>query len=228
MSLSRVIGFLTLIISFYVNAQNVGYPATWWKPVPRDQARPWEILPQDAKVGVEVILSKRNELGVFSNLAHTPFTFENETYESVEAFWQMMKYPDPSDVLDPRNQFANQYPYTRDQVKNLFDFESKNAGEVANKIMKDHGINWISYKGKKFEYKDMSIGSEFHYKLISRVIKEKIMQNLKIKTLLLRTGDLILRPDHVITENSPKSYYYFDILMLIRSDLKMKKYYFRR
>lgn len=223
----KLISICLILFSFSVESQIRSYPAIWWKPVPRDQAQSWEILPQDAKPG-EVILSKRNELGVFSNLALSPFKYENERYESVEAFWQMMKYPDPKDLLDPRLQYAAEYPYTREQVKKLFDFDSKKAGEAANKVMKDHGIKWISYRGKKFEYKDMGVGSEFHYKLIYNVIKEKIIQNPKIKILLLRTGDLVLMPDHVIPENSPKSYYYAKILMDIRSQLRKQGVVFRR
>ena len=48
------------------------YPQEWWVEIPRDQARSWEILPQDANEG-EVILSKRTELGIFSNFSYTPF-----------------------------------------------------------------------------------------------------------------------------------------------------------
>ena len=55
--------------------QNGGYPAHWWTPVPAESAPAWEILPQAAKRG-QVILSKRNELGILSNFAATPFTFQ--------------------------------------------------------------------------------------------------------------------------------------------------------
>lgn len=210
-----------ILISFYFSTSafcETDYPASWWKPVPRDQAQSWEILPQDAKKG-EVILSKRTELGVFSNLGKSPLVFEKEHYASVEAFWQMMKYPDIKDNRDERLKFAKEYPYTRDQVKQLFDFESKGAGDAANKVMKDHQIKWISYQGKKFDYKDLAEGSEYHYRLIYEVIKAKVMQNAAIKSLLIKTGDLVLKPDHKQPENSPKAYYYHEILMDIRSKL---------
>jgi predicted NAD-dependent protein-ADP-ribosyltransferase YbiA (DUF1768 family) len=208
---------IVIFLSSSLFAQN--YPAIWWSPVPRDQAPSWEILPQDAKPG-EVILSKRNELGVFSNLAQSPLRFDNQTYASVEAFWQMLKYPDPKDPSDLRLKFADLYPYTRDQVRSLYDFESKKAGDEANKIMKEKNIKWISYKGKKFDYKDMAEGSEYHYKLIYQVIEAKVLQNPKIRNLLLKTGDLILKPDHVQPANSPKAYAYHEILMDIRSKLQ--------
>ena len=78
------------------------YPAHWWQEVPRQEAAAWEILPQDAGPG-EVILSKRNELGLLSNFAATPFTFHGKRYASLEGFWQMMKYPEGDD--DPRASF---------------------------------------------------------------------------------------------------------------------------
>jgi hypothetical protein len=50
-----------------------------------------------------VILSKRNELGILSNFAPTPFTLHGKRYASVEGFWQMMLYPENSN--DPRAKF---------------------------------------------------------------------------------------------------------------------------
>jgi len=48
------------------------YPAHWWARVEDSQKPAWEVLPQAAQPG-EVILSKRNELGILSNFAATPF-----------------------------------------------------------------------------------------------------------------------------------------------------------
>ena len=136
------LGLLCIVCSsFHLFAQS--YPASWWTPIPRQQAPSWEILPQDAKPG-EVILSKRNELGIFSNLAYSPIRFDNQSFASVEAFWQMLKYPDTKDPTDIRRRFAQLYPYTREQVRELFDFDAKNAGDEANKIMKEKNIQWVS------------------------------------------------------------------------------------
>ncbi|MFZ4713211.1 MAG: NADAR family protein [Bacteriovoracaceae bacterium] len=194
------------------------YPSDWWKPFPKDQAESWEILPQEAKAG-EVILSKRTELGIFSNLSPSPIEFENEKYASVESFWQMMKFPDLSDATDTRQNYASEYGFTRDQVKTMVMFDAKHAGDIGNKVMRDHKFSWISYQGKKFEYKDLKEGSDFHYKLIYQVILAKIEQNPEIKKLLLETGDLKLLPDHFQAANSPKAYFYNDILMDIRAKL---------
>ena len=46
-----------------------GYPDVWWQEVPVAQLPGWEIPPQSAdRSKGEVVLSKRNELGQFSNL----------------------------------------------------------------------------------------------------------------------------------------------------------------
>src|SRR5439155_1434171 len=105
------------------------YPAHWWAPVSKEGAPAWEILPQEAGPG-EVILSKRNELGLLSNFAATPFTFRGQRYASLEGFWQMMKYPQGAG--DPRAKFPGlTWPYTREQVSQMTAFEAKRAGTLA-------------------------------------------------------------------------------------------------
>jgi predicted NAD-dependent protein-ADP-ribosyltransferase YbiA (DUF1768 family) len=192
------------------------YPSDWWREVPRDQSNSWEILPQDAVKG-EVILSKRTELGVFSNLAESEFNYQGVTYNSVEGLWQKLKYPDPMDKKDPRHKFI--YPYTREEVTRLSMWESKKAGDMANKINKENGIKFVSYRGRRFIYKDMAAGSQFHYKLIRGAMEAKVFQNENIKELLLKTKGLILKADHKIGLNKPPAYKYFDIYMDIRSNL---------
>ncbi len=81
----------------------------------------------------EVILSKRNELGILSNFAATPFFYDGKRYASVEGFWQMMKYPDPEYKNDPRSKAK--FPFTRDQVARMAGFEAKAVGDAAEKIM---------------------------------------------------------------------------------------------
>src|SRR4051794_3777841 len=138
------------------------YPAAWWDPVPKEGAPSWEILPQEAGPG-EVILSKRHELGLLSNFAATPFTFRGKHYASLEGFWQMMLYPESAD--DPRATFAgNEWKHTREQVAQMTAFEAKNAGSLAEANMKRMGITWVSFEGKRFEYKPAEPGE--HYRLI--------------------------------------------------------------
>jgi len=198
------------------------FPTEWWAPVMREGAPSWEILPQDAKEG-EVILSKRNELGVFSNLAATAFIFEGEKYASIEGLWQMMKYPDLDDVKDPRLAWKDEYPFTRQQVKLMSGFEAKDAGDAASKINKEHKIDWVTYRTKKFNYKDGTRGSEYHYQIIFEATFQKVKQNPEVKNLLLKTRNLKLMPDHLQPIYAPKSYGYFNILMDLRKIFQLEE-----
>ena len=105
------------------------YPAHWWAEVDRKSAPDWEILPQDASSG-EVILSKRNELGLFSNFGATSFTYRGKRYASIEGFWQMMKYPEGE--KDPRSEYpgARVETYTRSSFSNEW-LGSKEGREVS-------------------------------------------------------------------------------------------------
>jgi predicted NAD-dependent protein-ADP-ribosyltransferase YbiA (DUF1768 family) len=195
------------------------YPAHWWKQIPRQEAASWEILPQEAGPG-EVILSKRNELGLLSNFAATPFELRGKRYASLEGFWQMMKYPEDAD--DPRAGFAGlSWPYTREQVAQMTGFEAKRAGTLAEKNMKKMGIDWVTFEGKRMEYKPKTPGE--HYRLIVEATREKVRQNVEVKKVLLATGDLVLKPDHHQEPDAPAAWRYFAILTTIRTELQKEK-----
>jgi hypothetical protein len=173
-----------------------GYPADWWRPVPESERASWgEILPQEAGPG-EVILSKRTELAVFSNLWPTPFQLDEVHYASLEALWQMMKYPEGElEAQDPRLALRD-WPYTREQVCVLTMFDAKTAGSRANALLRQLGIAWISYQGNRFEYRDGGPGSAEHYRIIRRATEAKLAQNPKIREVLKKTCGLTLRMDH--------------------------------
>ncbi len=197
-------------------AERTNYPAQWWTPVPTNGAPGWEILPQAAGPG-EVILSKRNELGLLSNFAPTPFTLRGKRYASLEGFWQMMKFPEGTD--DPRATFPGiQWPYTREQVAQLSSFEAKHAGDIGEKNMQTMGITWVTFEGQRMEYKPATPGE--HYRLMVEATHEKVRQNPEVKKVLLATGDLILKPDHHQESNAPAAWHYFDILTQIRTELR--------
>ena len=191
------------------------YPVHWWAAIPKEGAPAWEILPQEAGPG-EVILSKRNELGVLSNFSATPFTFRGKRYASLEGFWQMMKYPEHDD--DPRAKFPGlHWAYTREQVSQLTGFEAKKAGTLAEANMKQMGINWVSFDGRQMEYKPAEPGE--HYRLIRAATWEKVRQNPGVRKVLLATGNLILKPDHHQEPNAPAAWRYAEILTEIRAEL---------
>jgi hypothetical protein len=192
------------------------YPAVWWTPVPTNDAPAWEIFPQEAGAG-EVILSKRDELGLLSNFAPTPFTFHGKRYASLEGFWQMMKYPEGAD--DHRATFPGLvWKFTRDQVGQLTAFDAKHAGDLANENMKKMGITWVTFEGKRMDYKPATPGD--HYKLIVEATREKVRQNPEVQKVLLATGDLILKPDHHQEPDAPAAWHYYEILTMIRTELQ--------
>jgi predicted NAD-dependent protein-ADP-ribosyltransferase YbiA (DUF1768 family) len=195
------------------------YPAHWWTPVSKQGAPSWEIFPQEAGPG-EVILSKRNELGLLSNFAPTPFTFHRKRYASLEGFWQMMKFPEGPD--DPRAKFPGlTWSHTRDEVAQMTAFDAKRAGTEGEQNMKKMGIAWITFEGKQIEYRPKEPGQ--HYRLILEATRAKVQQNPEVRKVLLATGDLILRPDHHQEPNPPVAWKYYDILMQIRNEIQKQQ-----
>jgi len=198
------------------SADRARYPAQWWAPVPTNGAPAWEIFPQDAGPD-EVILSKRNELGLLSNFAATPFMFHGKRYSSMEGFWQMMKYPEGPD--DPRATFPGlQWQHTREEIAQMVGFDAKRAGTLADQNMKKMGITWVTFEGKQIEYKPSVPGE--HYRLIVQATREKVRQNPEVRRVLLATGDLVLKPDHHQEPDAAAAWRYYDILMQIRKELK--------
>lgn len=213
------ISFLTLGL-FKAQGQSLldGFPDRWWQPVPADQLPGWEIPPQAAdRIKGEVILSKRNELGQFSNLGDTPFILDGDRYESVEALWQSTKYPenDGDDRLKNPNVV---WKRTRQQVRALSGFEAKAAGSEANANMKALGINWVTYQGKQMRVTGASL--QDFYNLIYRACRAKLNQNPQLKDLLMSTKNLKLMPDHNEYNGAPPVYFYADIFTKIRSEIQ--------
>ena len=191
------------------------YPAAWFAPVNDPNKPDWEILPQEVGPG-EVILSKRNELGILSNFAPTPFVFHNRRYASLEGFWQMMLYPEVAS--DPRAKFSGiEWKFTREQVSQMTAFDAKTAGTLAEENMQRMGIDWVTFEGKRFLYRSAKPGE--HYRLIVQATRAKVEQNAEVKRVLLETGDLILKPDHHGEPDPPPEWKYYEILTQIRTEL---------
>jgi predicted NAD-dependent protein-ADP-ribosyltransferase YbiA (DUF1768 family) len=192
------------------------YPAHWFAAVPEAGKPDWEILPQEAGPG-EVILSKRNELGLLSNFAATPFTYRGKRYASLEGFWQMMLYPEGA--KDPRAKFPGvTWKYNRQQVSQMTAFAAKSAGTLAEENMRRMGISWATFEGKRFDYR--SAIPRTHYRLIVAATWAKVNQNPEVKKVLLATGDLVLKPDHYGEPNAPPEWKYYEILTTIRTQLQ--------
>lgn len=203
-----------------MEASNDGFPDIWWQALPKDQIADWEIPPQAAKRELsQVVLSKRNDLGRFSNLQAIEFDFEGEHYGSVEGLWQALKYPENAN--DER--FKNPdvvWPFTREQVMKLSGFEAKKAGDIASANMKKLDIKWVTYKGRRLAYSGSDQETAQHYDLILRACRAKLAADPGLADLLRRTKDLKFMADHKQKPDSPPSYRYHDIYMKLRAELK--------
>lgn len=208
-----------LLSSCATASSNYPYPKIWFEPVLDPSPPAWEILPQAAKSG-EVILSKRNELGILSNFAPTPFTLYGKRYASIEGFWQVMHYPEKrvDGRRDPRRKLSKkEWSHTRDEVSAMVAFDAKRAGDVGEKNAKKLGIDWVSFEGKSFPYRSAMPGE--HARLIREAMVAKLEQNAEVRRILIATGDLILRPDHHGEVNPPPEWLYYVIWMDLRARL---------
>jgi len=213
-----------ILLTTLVKAQDLnqtgadGFPDHWWQPVPADQMPGWEIPPQAAdRSKGEVILSKRNELGQFSNLGATPFVLDGDAYASVEALWQGMKYPENSEDDRLKNPSVT-WKKTRQQVMALAGFEAKAAGTEANANMKKLGIKWITYQGQRIEWNGKDV--QVFYDLIYRACRAKLDQNPALKDLLLSTKNLKLMPDHNESPGASAAYFYAEIYTKLRTEIQ--------
>ena len=192
-------------------ARSTPYPGHWWTPLAAGEKASWEIGPGEAGAG-QVILSKRNELGLLSNFARTPFVLDGQRFASVEGFWQMMKYPENED--DPRAQLP--LAWTREAVAQMVGFDAKRAGKAAAEAQRNAGKPWISYRGKRLWYKHAD--AHIHYGLIRRAMEAKVSQNPRVRRVLMATLGLQLLPDHHQSPQKTRAYEYHRIWMEIRAE----------
>lgn len=210
-----------VFLLFLISCANTKYkyPIYWWNEVHKKDLSSWEISPNSVDLdNNEVILSKRNELGILSNFAHTPFKYRGQTYQSVEGLWQSMKFPETTN--DPRNRFGI-WNYKRSDVSKMVGFKAKEAGDFASNLMKKNKINWVSFMNNRMTYRTNIKGT--HYKIIKEAMACKLVQNEKVRNVLLATGLLNLKPDHLTNIDDPPAWKYYQIWMDIRADLHIKK-----
>jgi hypothetical protein len=131
----------------------------------------------------------------------------------------MMLYPEgPADI---RAQAGVKYPYTRAEVAQMTAFQAKAAGDIAENNMRQLGIDWVTFEGRRMKYRSSVKGE--HYGLIVEAMRAKLAQNSRVHQILLSTGNLILLPDHIQETNAPPEWAYFRIWMDIRSELQCRK-----
>lgn len=98
---------------------------------------------------------------ILSNLAHTPFELDGRHYESVEGFWQGLKFPEEQKRLE---------------IAQLWGFEAKRAARDARKRV------FFKYEGEKIR-----MGSREHWILMAKACIRKFQQNDDARKALLNT-----------------------------------------
>jgi len=142
---------------------------------------------------------------MLSNFANTPFDLDGVHYESVEAFWQSIKFPEGSEG--------------RIKTAALIGAKAKKV----SKLVKD--INVIEYQGQVIK-----VGSAEHHELMKRAIRAKLEQNPAVLKLLLATGDkqithILKTPDGKILPDSKTipGAVFSQILMDLREEFKQQR-----
>ena len=106
----------------------------------------------------------------------------------------------------------------RDEVARMTAFEAKDAGTLGEANMLKMGIDWVTFEGRRMPYRAKGKGE--HYRLIVAAMRAKLAQNPRVREILLATGDLVLRPDHVEEVGAPAAWRYCEIWMAVRGALR--------
>ena len=121
--------------------------------------------------------------------AATPFWFNKKRYATVESFWQMLKFPDSELTNDPRQELN--YPFAREEVAAMNGSEALAAGKIADKIMEEHKINWVSFEGKTMITCSKK-PQDLRYLMKEAMIK-KYRYNQEVRRILKATGNLAIK-----------------------------------
>jgi predicted NAD-dependent protein-ADP-ribosyltransferase YbiA (DUF1768 family) len=100
---------------------------------------------------------------MIGNLAHTPFQLDGQLYQSVEGFWQGLKFSDPDD---------------RARIAELHGSAAKRAGDEAP-------------PHEAFEYRGepIRVGRPDHWRLMRQACQAKFTQSEPARRALFSTGD---------------------------------------
>ena len=204
--------FFFFLALFSVEAS---YPPSWWVLEKNSQLKTWERLPNQVKAP-KLVVSLHSPLRVLHPLGSKPFSYGGKRYQSIESFWQSMKFP--SHEEDPRHT-GSRLKYTREQVMKLSASKARLAGIEAGEKMKRMGINWVSFDSLTFPYRENKRGQ--HYQLIFMAYLQMLDQNPGVKKLLIETKGLKLVSDTAIEKELPPAWKFWEILMAIRDQKLM-------
>ena len=102
----------------------------------------------------------------------------------------------------------------------MVSFEAKEAGTLAEENMRKIGMGWVTFEGRRMPYQTQTKGE--HYRVIVEAMRAKLEQNPRVREILLATGTLILRPDHIQEPNAPPEWRYFEIWIQLRTELQRR------
>ncbi len=141
--------------------------------------------------------SKEPSVQLISNFAHTPFELHGKCYESVEGFWQGLKYANDAE---------------RERIAKLHGTEAKRSGN--NAVYSEV----LTYKGEKIR-----VGTYDHWVLMAQACQAKFEQNSDARDALLSTGQRPLV--HKVRRDSRTipGVIMAEIWMTIREQLSRKK-----
>lgn len=133
---------------------------------------------------------------LISNLAPTPFRLHDQTFASVEAFWQGLKFEDASERL---------------KIAGLSGHAAKLAGRCAP------ADAFVTYQGRRIE-----VGRPEHWSLMKAACWAKFDQNDDARSALLSTGDRRLTHKVKVDSRSIPGAIMADIWMDVREKLRRK------
>jgi hypothetical protein len=146
---------------------------------------------------INIVSTHRDpQIRLLSNFAHSPLVLAGERYESVEGFWQGLKYPGISD---------------RRRVGQLVGKAAKQAGRDAPPA------DTFTYQGETIR-----VGTARHWRLMALACQAKFEQNDAHRAALLATAGRPLT--HRVRRDSPTipGVIMADIWMKIREKLLSK------
>jgi predicted NAD-dependent protein-ADP-ribosyltransferase YbiA (DUF1768 family) len=124
---------------------------------------------------INVVSTSNNPVArTISNFAPTPFELDGWRYQSVESFWQGLKFPDEAD---------------RRRLAELDGTQARTEGEEQG-----YGTT-VSYGGEA-----IFVGTSAHWRLMEQACRAKFEQNAQARAALLATGDRPLT--HVVRRDS--------------------------
>jgi predicted NAD-dependent protein-ADP-ribosyltransferase YbiA (DUF1768 family) len=113
------------------------------------------------RIPINITSQTPEPLRLVSNFAHTSFVLDDKSYESIEGFWQGLKFPDEAD---------------RRRLALLHGSEARDAGYHAPES------DTLMYDGE-----NVRVGTYAHWRLMEKACRAKFAQHAAAREALLST-----------------------------------------